>query len=133
VFNTPGLVYRNPQLPTIPHGAGAPVRRLEAPEVVPVWSAALERQGAAAGLSAYVGNSSIYHSPAWGAGLERGDCLRPRHKRAEATRLDEAQRLKVEAFLRCGLSLRQVARRLALNLSTVRRVNDRMRAKGVQL
>jgi hypothetical protein len=120
MFQCPGLRYGNPALPTVAHGAGAAVRPAERVELVPVWNGALERQGAAPGLSAYVGQSSIYHSPAWGDGLKRGECL-SRHQMKDRAYITDAQRVEVRGFLRCGWSLRRIASRVGVSVSVVRR------------
>jgi hypothetical protein len=119
----PHLSFRNPRLQAEYQREcrSTPVRPLEPIELVPVWSGALERQGAAPGLSAYIGQSSIYHSPAWGDGLKRGECL-IRGKRKPGVKWGRpATKLSpetVEAFtrlLRKGVSLRSAARQVGIS------------------
>jgi hypothetical protein len=99
---------------------------MEPIELIPVWSGALERQGAAPGLSAYIGQSSIYHSPAWGDGLKRGvKWGRPATKLSPET---------VEAFtrlLRKGVSLRSAARQVGISpwSNAARAVHDAVMAE----
>lgn len=126
MLQVPGLRYGNPALPTIPHGAGQ-VRRLEVVELEPAWNAALEREGKAPGLSAYIGRSSVYHSPAWGDSLEKGECREI--WRAARVPVSDAQRGHVRALLICGMSLRRAAMRAGVKLGTVRRIQDAMRAE----
>jgi hypothetical protein len=119
----PNLSFRNPRLQAEYQRQcrWAPPCRVEPiAELEPVWSGALERQGAAPGLSAYVGASSIYHSPAWGEGMKRGECL-SRHQMKDRAYITDAQRVEVRGFLHCGWSLRRIASRVGVSVSVVRR------------
>jgi len=128
MLQTPGVVYANPKIPTLPHGA-VTVRRAEpAAELEPAWNGALERSGAAAGLSGYRGQSSIYHSPAWPAELKHGDCRKIWRTGPKAI-TTEAQRVRIRELLRVGLSLRRVAKAAGVGLIVVRRQQAVERAR----
>jgi hypothetical protein len=100
-------------------------------DLVPVWSAEMERSGAAPGLSSYQGRSSIFHSPNWER-LDVGEAkeLPPGVKRARGH--DRRTRAKygsldadVLVMLKKGASYGAISRKLDCSYSLPRNVARR--------
>lgn len=103
-------------------------------ELIPVWNGTLEHDGKAAGLSAYVGRSSLHHSPNWerldalehGEAKERGEPGKRGHDRKpRAPKCDPAREAQALEMLRRGVSYGDISRALNVSTSVPRRLARR--------
>jgi len=100
-------------------------------ELVTCWNGAMERSGAAPGLSRYEGGSSLH---AFGGieGLDHTECCRPWQRAARMPPLTEAQRAEAQDYIVVkGYGIRTIARAMRVSFKQIRTLRERLKDQGL--